>query len=154
MSIFVWVVVAVILAILEIVTVGFFCLFFALGAACAAISSIFTDDMNLQMGVFLISSILFLVFGRPMVKKAFQVSDKPVPTNSDKLVGEEVLVLEKVTRYGGRVKVLHTGEVWSAYVHQAEGSGPDEIEEGAEGIVSRVDGAKLVIQPAPARSQE
>lgn len=148
MSLLFWVVVAVVLAIVEIFTVGFFFLFFAIGATLAAISALFTDDINLQTGVFILSSLLCLLFARPLLKKAFRVDSKQVPSNVSRVIGEAVLVLEPVTKYTGRVRVLHTGEVWSAYLDEETTKCVTELAADQEGVICEVDGAKLVIKPA------
>src|SRR5690606_15455054 len=111
------------LVVLELLTAGFFSLFFAVGALVAAcVAWVFPDDFNLQLWVFLLSSVGCFIIGRPALKNMFGVGDKPpVPSNVDALIGQEVLALEPVTRIHGRVKVLHTGEVWSAILDGAEG---------------------------------
>jgi inner membrane protein len=151
MDFIVWVVVAVALAIAEILISGFYLLFFAFGAAITAIAAIFVPELNSQLWIFLLSSVFFLLLGRPFLKRVFNLTDQPShPSNASALIGEVVLVLEAVDRYGGRVRVLHSGEVWSAYIKPEAGEAPSGLPEGAEGVVSAVDGAKLVIQPRPA----
>lgn len=146
MHFLVWIIIAFILGISEIVTAGFFMLFFAFGAAITAIVAMFVPNLLTQLIVFLVSSVLLLMYARPFVTKAFKVSDKPSKdSNVATLMGEDVLVTENVDRYGGRVKLLHSGEIWTAYLEVSEEC--DTLSAGQEGIVSAVDGAKLVIKP-------
>lgn len=150
MSPLLWIIVAVSLAILEIFTAGFFIIFFAAGAAITAVSALFITNVTAQLTIFLISSVIMVWFARPIVKKAFNISDLPTkPSNVETLVGEEILVLEDVSRYSGRVKVLHTGEIWTAYLDKSEEE-DSTLPAGAEGVVASVDGAKLVIKPRQA----
>lgn len=151
MSYFIWIIIAVALSVVEIFTAGFFVIFFALGALITAGVAFVTLDFSTQMGVFLVSSTLLVLFGRPFLKKTFNLTEQPLKaTNIDKIKGETVLVLEPVTRYAGRVRVLHTGEVWTAYLTpDLEG---ETLEAGQEGQVIAVDGAKLVIQPLTSAS--
>lgn len=153
MTLMVWIIVAVALAVVEIATVGFFFMFFAFGALITAFATVLTDDLNIQLMVFLGSSVILLLFGRPILKRMFNLSDNPVASNASKLVGEPVLVLEPVTRYSGRVRVLHSGESWSAYLADGLSENCSELPTGAEGLVKAVDGAKLVVEPAHARVQ-
>lgn len=147
MEFLLWVVIAVALAILEIFTAGFFALFFAMGAILTALIAIFFSDLNLQLMVFLIASVICLLVGRPLLKKLFKLEEGPVKaSNVSALLGEAVLALQPVTRYSGRVRVLHSGEVWSAYLKTEGDEAEEQIAEGQEGIVLSVDGAKLVIQ--------
>jgi membrane protein implicated in regulation of membrane protease activity len=154
MSLLFWVVVAVVLAIVEIFTVSFFFLFFAIGATITAVVAIFTEDINLQTWIFILSSLLCLAFARPLVKKAFRAEPEKVPSNVSRVLGEAVLVLEPVTRYAGRVRVLHTGEVWSAYLDEETVKDVSELAADQEGVVCRVDGAKLVIKPVSSPAVE
>lgn len=146
MDFILWVVIAVALSVLEIVLAGFFMLFFGLGAAVTAVVAIFNPDLTLQLSVFLISSLIFLFMGRPLLNKWFKVSDRPpVASNVSKLKGETVLVIEPVNRYGGRVRVVNSGETWTAYLK--EGTETAELAVDQEGVIEAIDGAKLVISP-------
>lgn len=141
----VWLIVAIVLAVVEIATVGFFVMFFAMGALITAGAAFFLTDLPSQLAVFLISSVVLLVFARPLVKRTLNLNDQPSrQSNADSLPGEAVLVLEPVTRYTGRVKLLHSGEVWSAYLDPAH-TEPEILAE-VEAEVVAVDGAKLVIR--------
>ncbi|HEY9745935.1 MAG TPA: NfeD family protein [Oculatellaceae cyanobacterium] len=142
----IWLGIAILLGIFEIFTVGLLFVFFAFGALVAALVSIWSDSMLLEAVVFVVASLLLIVFARPLFRKAFKIGDQPQrPSNVDALIGMEVLVLEPVDRLQGRVKILNTGEVWSAYL-EAETVGPT-LEMNALGVIRKVDGAKLVIVP-------
>jgi membrane protein implicated in regulation of membrane protease activity len=142
----VWVGIAVVLAIVELFTVGFFIVFFACGALVAAATALLTDSIAVQIIVFVVTSGLLVFFARPLIKRSLGVGDRLMKqSNVDALIGQKVLVIDPVTRYQGRVKMLHTGEVWSAYLDNAQDE--QTLESGAEGLVSAVNGAKLVIKP-------
>lgn len=142
----VWLALAIILGIAEIFTVGFFVIFFALGALVAAATCFLTDSTIIQTVVFVVASVLMVWLGRPVLKKNFKVGDKPAhESNVGALIGAEALVLEEVDQYRGKVKVVHTGETWTAYLS------PDYTQEilpvGSPALIEKVDGAKLAVRP-------
>ncbi|MEB3287031.1 MAG: NfeD family protein [Vampirovibrionales bacterium] len=146
-SVLLWVGLAVMLSVLEIFTAGFFCMFFALGALLAAcLAWVIPLDYGLQGLVFVIGSLLSLLWIRPFLKKTLNITDKPLQdSNVQALIGQVVLVLEPVEKYSGQVKVIHTGEVWSAYLCSENNT--DVLAPGQEGVITRVDGAKLAVSP-------
>lgn len=134
--------------VVEIFTAGFFFMFFAFGTAAAALVSLISHNYLLQGVVFILVSALALMFARPIVKNMFGVTGEPeFKSNSDALIDQEVLILSTVKKHEGRVKVVHTGETWSAYLDPA--SDVESIEVDQEGLVTKVDGAKLSIRPKP-----
>lgn len=149
LDLMIWLGIAVICGILEIFTAGFFFLFLAGGALVTAVVALFTDSWLIQGLVFAVSSLLLIVYARPLVRRTLNIPDKPrYESNVDALVGQEILVLERVDRYHGRVRLVGTGEIWTAYM--SEGASEDEaLEEGSIGVVMRVDGAKLAVLPRP-----
>src|SRR5262249_41324351 len=124
MPVMLWVILAVALALIEVFTAGFFCIFFAEGALILGIVAwFFLNDIALQVVAFFAGAIVNLVFLRPVLKKAFKISDKPMQdSNVQALIGKPAVVVDTVEKFSGRVKVLHTGETWSAYLDDASAS--------------------------------
>lgn len=140
-----WVALALLLGIVEVFTVGFFMCFFAIGALIAALASLFIPGMVGQTIVFVLSSLILVWLARPVLKKAFKVGNRPaVESNVSALINTTVLVLEPVDKYAGKVKVTHTGEVWTAYLADERGV---IIPAGQEALIVKVDGAKLAVAP-------
>lgn len=140
-----WLGLAILLGILEIATVGFFFIFFALGALVAAGASFYTDSILIQSLIFMGSSLLLILAARPVFKKWLHVGDRPQrASNVSALMGRDAVVLEPVDSLKGKVKVAHTGEVWSAYcpLQRAE-----SISAGDLVCITHIDGAKLVVEP-------
>lgn len=139
----IWIGIAILLGIFEIFTAGFFFIFFAFGALVAALASLWISSSLWTTLIFVIASLVFVIFARPVFKKTLKISDQPQhASNVNALMGVEVLVLEPVDRLQGKVKVVNTGEIWSAYLEGAE-----TLSTGELGIIQKVDGAKLVITP-------
>ncbi|MBX2860092.1 MAG: NfeD family protein [Vampirovibrio sp.] len=148
-----WVIAAIVFSVVEIFTAGFFVMFFAIGAAIAAITAVFTHNIGIQTAVFLVTSLLMVIFARPLVRSTFNISDTLIKdSNVDALIGCEVEVLSPVKKHQGRVKVLHTGESWSACLdHSME---LDELPVGSEGVITSLDGVKLMIRPKDKKDKE
>lgn len=139
-----WVLLALLLGIIEIFTVGFFCCFFAIGALVAALASLLIVGLLPQSIIFVVSSLALVFLARPLLQKTFKVGSRPaVDSNVSALLNTAVLVLEPVDKYKGKVKVTHTGEVWTAYLANP---GDEVLPVDAEAIIVKVDGAKLAIQ--------
>lgn len=141
-----WLGATILFVVVEIFTVGFFFMFFAFGSAAAALTALISHNMLLQGVVFVIVSALALLYARPIVKNMFGVgSTPPFKSNSDALIGQEVLVLETVKKHEGRVKLVHAGEIWTAYLDAD--AGVDSLDVDQEALISQVNGAKLAIKP-------
>jgi len=139
MDVVVWVVVAVALAIGELLTPGLFFLGpLALGAAVAAIAA------GLGAG-FVGSTIVFIVVGvgsllllRPIARRHVRL---PVlsRTGVDALIGRKALVTRTVDAHGGRVRI--GGEEWSARAY-LDG---EVLEEGATVDIVKIEGATALV---------
>lgn len=141
-----WVALALLLGIIEVLTVGFFVCFFAIGALITALASWVVPDLLGQVVIFVLSSLALVWWARPMLTQAFQVGNRPLlDSNVSALQGAVVLVLEPVDKYTGKVKVTHTGEVWTAYL--ADDQLSEAIPAGQEAVIIKVDGAKLAVAP-------
>ena len=131
-----WLVLFVILALFELVTVNLVSIWFSLGALITTFVSLVTDNLMIHLAVFTISSILLLLLTKPFVKKMKKREE--VPTNLDMVVGKTGVVTEKIEKDGiGEVKVL--GKKWSAYSDK-------EVEENSKVKVLSINGVKLKVE--------
>ena len=65
---FIWIGFAVVLAVLEISTTQLVSIWFVVGALAAAVTTVFTDSLLIQVIVFVLISAICLVVTRPFVK--------------------------------------------------------------------------------------
>ena len=131
-----WLVLFVILALFELVTVNLVSIWFAIGAIIATFVSLVTDNIMIHLAVFTITSILLLLLTKPFVKKIKRKD--VVPTNLDRVIGKIGVVTEKIEKDGiGEVKVL--GKRWSAYSDK-------EIKENCKVKVLSINGVKLKVE--------
>ncbi len=136
----VWVVVAVVLGVGEVLTPGLFFLGpVALAAVAAAIAAALGSGTTASVVVFLLASLASLAFLRPIARRHVRLPALS-RTGTDALVGRKAIVTRQVDGRGGRVRI--GGEEWSARSYLdgqvlAEGAAVDVIEiEGATALVA------------------
>lgn len=131
-----WLVLFVVLALFELVTVNLVSIWFSLGALITTFVSLVTDNLMIHLAVFTISSILLLLLTKPFVKK--MKKKEGVPTNLDMVIGKKGIVTETIEKDGiGEVKVL--GKKWSAYSDK-------EVKENSKVKVLSINGVKLKVE--------
>ena len=108
-----WAVVAVICLILELMNGDFFIMCFAIGGVCAAIASVFTDSLIVQILIFVVFALLSLVFVRPKALKYLHKGEDSRLSNADALIGREGKVSEDIPA-DGYGRVLIDGDDWKA----------------------------------------
>ncbi len=138
----VWLIIAGVCFIIEMMTVGFFIFWFGIGALLTMIISlIFPDNLVLQATVFVISSTLLIFCTKPLVKKLSK-SDKKVATNAYSIIGKKGIVVQDINPTHGVGQIKVAGEVWSAKTF--DGS---ILKKGCEIEVKEIDGVKAVVEP-------
>ena len=107
----IWLIAALALAGAEALTGDMFLLMLGGGALAAAGSSLVFDELWVHGAVFLVVSVLLLVLVRPALRRHF-VAGKGLPEPVKALEGKTALVLDRIARHEGQVKL--DGEVWTA----------------------------------------
>jgi membrane protein implicated in regulation of membrane protease activity len=108
------------------------------GALAAVASSLLVDNYVVDGVVFLVVSIMLLVVVRPALQR--RLAKSPGLLDPAKaLEGKSALVLDKVARHEGQVKL--DGEVWTARPLNDD----DVYEAGDHVTVMRIDGATAVV---------
>ena len=130
-----WFITFIVLLFIELVTVNLVTIWFAVGSLMAFVTTFFTDNLLIQIGVFIVVSVIALLLTKPIIKK-FK-TNVIVPTNSDRVLGRSAEVIKKITEdeYGA-VKVM--GSVWTA-------TGKGSFDVGEKVKVKAIDGVKLVV---------
>lgn len=135
----IWLISALVLAGAEALTGDMFLLMLGGGALAASVSSYLIGwPVWADGAVFLIVSVLLLVSVRPMLRRRLTPSGKPL-TGIEALAGRPALVLDRVARDQGRVKL--DGQVWTARPL----NDVDVYEPGDPVTVVRIDGATAVV---------
>lgn len=108
----VWLIIAGVLFIGEILTVGFLLLWFAIAAVAAMLVSFITTNIFIQILVFVIVSVILIIFTRPILAK-YTKNDNTV-TNSNAIIGKIALVTEDISLLNSTGQINVDGEIWSA----------------------------------------
>lgn len=134
----IWLIVALGLAGAEVLTGDLFLLMLGGGALAAAGSSLVVGDLWIHGVVFLVVSILLLVGVRPVLRRHL-MAGKGLPEPMKELEGKSALVLDKVARHEGQVKL--DGQVWTARPLNED----DVYQPGDHVTVVHIDGATAVV---------
>ena len=135
----VWLLIAIVAAIIEGLTCDLVSIWFVPGALAAMLLSFFVDLIGLQIAVFLILSILSLVLAKTVFRK-YLPQARPQKLNADALIGEHAVVQEEINNLYETGSVKINGLVWSAR-SAAEG---ETIPSGAIVTVCEIKGVKLI----------
>lgn len=135
----IWLIIAGLFFIGEIITVGFLIFWFGIGALIAMAVSFFTTNIIIQTSVFIVSSAILLFATKPFVKKFVDV--KPTKTNAYSIIGQKALVIKEINSHSvGQIKIK--GEVWSA-----ESENDETIKESSEVEILQIKGVKAIVKP-------
>lgn len=107
-----WMGLAALLLIGEILTVGFFLIFFSIGAAAAGILAMLDISRTAQLIVFIITSGILFVFGRRFAERV--TVKQPPGVGADRFVGMTGTVLEEIDNAVNTGKIRISQEIWRA----------------------------------------
>ena len=126
----------------EIFTVSFLLFWPGVGAFLAFLTSLIApSNIVAQVVVFVISTILLVLFTKPLVNRLFKVKNDTSMNNSA-VIGKKGIMIKAITAENpiGQVKV--NGELWSAFTE-------DEnviINEGEKVTVKSISGVRLKVK--------
>ncbi len=137
----IWLIIAGVCLVIEIMTVGFLVFWFAIGALFAMIVSFFTNNLIIQTAVFVISSAILIFATKPFVKK-FMNSKTDIKTNVYSSIGKTGIVTKDidVLNSAGQIKV--DGELWTATSIDNK-----NIPQGTEVEIKDIKGVKAIVAP-------
>ncbi|NCT89882.1 NfeD family protein [Cellulomonas sp. APG4] len=136
-----WLVAAIVLGVIEVLTLDLVLLMFAVGATAAIVANVAGASVTVQVLAFAATSLVMLVGLRPYLLRNLRRRTPLVETNAAGLVGRAALTLSEVTARGGLVKLA--GEEWSARTTPGAAAIPADV----EARVLRIDGATAVVGP-------
>jgi membrane protein implicated in regulation of membrane protease activity len=135
----IWIIAACVLAVGEMLTLGFFLAPFAVGAALAGLADALGASTGVDFAVFLVVSSVLLLLVRPIAR-----SHRRLPatrTGTAALVGRRAIVLERIANDEGVGCVRVDGEVWTARAYDDD----DVIDEGARVHIVEIRGATALV---------
>jgi len=136
---FVWITIIILMGVIEALTTGIVTIWFMAGALLALICQLIHLPVWIQILVFIVSSLLLLIFTRPLVKR--YIDTKKISTNADSLINQIGIVTKSITPFNaGQVKVK--GQIWTAMsINDQENLNIDE-----EVLIMKIEGVKLIVK--------
>ncbi|HXO24447.1 MAG TPA: NfeD family protein [Streptosporangiaceae bacterium] len=137
----VWLIVAAVLGVAELVTITFAFGIIAVAAVVAAVVGAFHLDLGIQLAAFVVAAGAGLGFIRPIAIR--HIKQPPaLRTGTAALVGRSAIVLEEVNEHSGRVRI--EGEEWSSRPYLDESL---VIPVGTKVDVMEIKGATALVYP-------
>ena len=135
-----WFILLACFLVVEAITVGLTTIWFAGGALVAAIASGLGAGILIQWVLFLVISLVLLIFTRPL---AVRYMNKGVPkTNVNSLIGERAVVIQKINNLEQSGQVRINDIEWMARTSSDEVA----IPEHAIVTIEDVQGVKLIVK--------
>ncbi|MCS4484255.1 NfeD family protein [Gleimia sp. 6138-11-ORH1] len=138
MSFLWWFLIALLLAVLEVISVDLFFLTLAIAATAAGVGSYFGLDLWWQIGIFAVVSVVLLLTLRPWARKLLEKSVPDTKLNFQALLGQAVQVEAAVNDTDGRVRLA--GDTWTAVTKDSR-----VLEVGETAYVVEIKGATVVV---------
>jgi membrane protein implicated in regulation of membrane protease activity len=136
----VWLIVAAVLGVAELLTTTLAFGLIAVAAVVAAVIGTFDLGLGFQLAAFVVASGAGLGFIRPIAMRHLK-QPPALRTGTAALVGRSAIVLEEVTEHSGRVRI--GGEEWSSRAYDES----QVIPVGAKVDVMQIDGATALVYP-------
>ena len=113
MNTMVWLATMIALIIIEIITVGFTTIWFAIGALAAILVSALGGGTIFQITVFLIVSFIMLIFTRPFAVK--YINKSKIKTNYEGIIGKVVRITKDVDNINETGCAVVNGQEWIVF---------------------------------------
>jgi membrane protein implicated in regulation of membrane protease activity len=136
----IWLIVAAVLGVAELLTTTLAFGLIAIAAVVAAVVGAFHVGLPLQLAAFVVAAGAGLGFVRPIALRHLR-QPPPLRTGTAALVGRSAIVLEEVTEHSGRVRI--GGEEWSSRAYDES----QVIPVGTKVDVMQITGATALVYP-------
>ena len=139
--IYMWLIFLIVCIVVELATMGLTTVWFAGGALVAVIAAALGAKTWLQVVLFVVVSLVLLIFTRPIAVKYF--NKERFKSNVESLIGKQAIVVGEISNLEGVGQVTVGGQEWSAR------SADDDVRIpiGTVVIVKEVNGVKLIVEP-------
>lgn len=138
----VWIGLTVLFAVVELATVAFVALYFALGAAAAAVVAGMGGSFTWQLLAFIVSALLLLAITRPFLKAKLEHGTTTL-TNVHGMVGRHGIVTIPIDNDENSGQIRVGTEYWTARLADGSSEGPVPVDArvtivAVEGVTARV----------------
>ena len=137
----IWLIALIVLIVAELVTMGLTTIWFAAGALVASIAAALHAPVVIQVVLFLIVSLVLLIFTRPVAVRYFN-KDR-ARTNVESMIGMQGVVISEINNLEGIGQIQVNGQEWTART-RTEGM---TLPVGSVVVVVAVNGVKLIVEP-------
>ncbi len=137
---YIWLAVAVLSVFVEGMTMGLVSIWFVPAGLAAMVLALCGVPLWIQTTVFFAGSICLIFLSRTLFRK--YLKPKQVPTNADRIVGQEGIVTEAIDNIAAVGQVKVEGQIWTARSAEPE----EKISEGSIVEIVRIEGVKLIVR--------
>lgn len=137
----VWIGFVIFMLLCEGFTTQLVSIWFAVGALCAAVSSLITSFVLVQVIVFIVVTCGTLIATKPLVDK-YKKGHKEVKTNSDRLIGQTGVMLTDIDTLEAVGQLKVSGEVWTAKLKN-----PTPVKKDDKVKILAIEGVKMIVEP-------
>ena len=135
-----WLILLAIFLVIEIITLGLTTIWLAGGALVGFLAAVLHVPLPIQIVLFLVVSIVLIVFTRPVAERYFNNSREQ--TNVGGIIGREGKVIVTIDNFNQTGAVLIDGIEWTAQSDEED----VVIETGERIVVTRVEGVRVFVK--------
>ncbi len=136
----IWLIVAVVFAVAEVINLSFYLFPFAIGAAGAAVVGLAGGALALELVVFAILTAASFTIVRPIARRHINMPPQ-LRTGTAALIGRTAIVTERIVNDDALGKVRLDGEVWTARAYDDD----KVLEPGTRVHVMEIRGATALV---------
>lgn len=135
-----WFLIFLILIIVEVLTINLSTVWFIIGSVFAFFSSFFTRNLNYQIIVFILFTIISIILTKRFLTKVSNF--KKINTNVDSIIGRTCLVTKDINNLLNQGEIVIDKNIWSAL------SKDDNviIREGTKVKICDIKGVKVIVE--------
>lgn len=107
-----WLFIVIVMAVIEIITLGLTTIWFAGGALVAFIASLLHVNLLVQIIIFIVVSLVLMAMTRPIAMEYFNKGR--IKTNAESLIGKVAVVQQEIDNLKAQGMVSIDGQEWTA----------------------------------------
>lgn len=139
---FYWLIALVVFLVIEIITLGLTTIWFAGGALVGFVAALLHAPLLAQIVLFLLVSLILLIFTRPVAERYFNAQREQ--TNVNSMIGKEAKVTVEIDNFNQTGTVLLNGVEWTARSMEDKVTIPS----GTRVEICQVEGVKVFVKNA------
>lgn len=134
-----WLFIVVVMAVIEIITLGLSTIWFAGGALVAFVASLLGANLAVQIALFVVVSVGLLALTRPLAVRYLNKGRES--TNAESLIGKKAVVKQEIDNLNAKGQVSVNGQEWTARSFEDK-----IIPQGATVEIVEISGVKLMVR--------